>query len=98
MTAMLIKLAEPVHAELRDHLFADEMIRPNPRQSAERHFERARPVDSSIVWIRREPAFQLRANLVQVGRVSGEAERLRQQHQMLMTIGLPNHFVIATAS
>jgi hypothetical protein len=94
---MLVQLADPLHAELSDHLFADQVVGPDPRQSAKTHFQRARPIDSPVVWIRREPALELRANLVEIIGVSRETERLRQQHQMLMTIRLPDYFVIAAA-
>ena len=97
MTAVLVKLAQPLHTELRDRFFADQVVCPDPRQSAQRHFQRARPIDSPVVWICEEPALELRANLAEIIGVSRETERLRQQHQMLMTIRLPDHFVVAAA-
>ena len=63
MAAVLIELAQPFHAELRDHLLARQVIDPDPRQRPKRHFQRADPVDSAMIRIRREPAFELRANL-----------------------------------
>src|ERR1700693_244073 len=94
---MPVKLAEPLHAELRDRFFADQVVCPDPRQGAETDFQRAHPIDSPVVWIREEPALELRANLAEIIGVSRETERLRQQHQMLMTIRLPDHFVVAAA-
>ncbi len=97
MAAMLIELAEPFHAELRNHLVACQVIDPDPRHRPETHFQRAGPIDPAMIRIRREPAFELRANLLQVRRISTQAERLRQKHEMLMPIRFPNHFMIAPA-
>ena len=74
------------------------MIRPDPRQRAERHFQRAGPIDSAIIGIRREPAFQLRANFVQVRVIASEQNACASRHQMLMPIRFPDHFVIAAVA
>ena len=50
-----------------------------------------------MIRIRCEPTFELRANLPQVRRIPTQAERLRQQYEMLVAIRLPDHFVIAAA-
>jgi hypothetical protein len=47
--------------------------------------------------IRCDPAIQLGANLGQISRVTREQMRLRQNHQVLMPVQLPDDFVIARA-
>ena len=83
--------------ELGGHACPYHMVNPNPRKRAEGHFERTCPIGSTMKWIRLDPAFQLRANLVQVCGVTRQQVRLRQDHQVLMTVQFPNDFVIAGA-
>ena len=95
---MPVKLAEPLHAELRDHLFARKMIRPDPRNARNATSSALVQLMSAIIGIGREPAFQLRANFVQVPSITSESECLREHHQMLMPIRLPDHLVIAAVA
>ena len=88
---------EPSCTEPGGHASPYQMVNPNPGKGAEGHFERTRPIGSTMKWIRLDPTFQLRAKLVQVPLVGGQQVGLGQDHQVLMTIQFPNDFVIAGA-
>ena len=56
MTAVPVELLKKFLAKSGGKTIADQMINPDPRQSPERHFESAGPVDSPLERIGAKPA------------------------------------------
>src|SRR6185312_6137301 len=95
MTAMRVQRIKQAAARSSAHLLPRDVIDPNPREGAESHLKRAGPVDSASIWVGDPPTVQLRLDLPEKFRASGQPPRLRQQYEVLMAVQLPDHFVIA---
>ena len=74
------------------------MPNPKPRPKAESDLERADPLHTSRIGILFDPVAKLTFNLVQVGLLSGEQPGLRESHQILVAIDLPDQLVVANLS
>src|SRR5258706_554070 len=95
MPGVPVELPQPGGAQLRRQLAANQVIDPYPGQRSKRNLQRAGPIDSAMKRVCCKPTFELRADLGQVCLVAREQIRLRQDYEMLMTVQLPNHFVVA---
>src|SRR5260370_13956637 len=95
MPGVQIKLALPFGAEPGRQLLSNQVVHPDPGARAKRGLQRARPINSAMKRIFLEPVVELRANLGQIRGVARESIRLRQDHQVLMAIQLPNDLVIS---
>src|SRR5882757_9988552 len=71
------------------------MPNPDPGKRPERDLQSAGPVDAAHETIGREPALELLHDLVEILALATQKERLRQQHEMLMAIQLPDVLVVA---
>src|ERR1700722_17465157 len=88
---------EPSWTGLGRHFGANKVIDPDPGHRAKRDFESARPVGPAMKRVAGDPAFELRANLVQMALVACKQIRLRQYNQVLMPVQFPDHLVVARA-
>jgi len=86
---------EPARTERGRQLSAYIMIHPDPRKRAERDLQRTRPIGSPMEWILLHPTIQLRAYFFEISRFAGQQVSLRQHHQVLMPVQLPDDFVVA---
>src|SRR5215467_3263170 len=73
----------------------EEMIHPDPGETAEGDFERTAPVNSKWIWIGFDPAVPLVTEFVEIFRIVAEEPGLGQGHQMLVAVEFPGNFVVA---
>src|SRR5579872_2169195 len=97
MQTMLVQAACQMAACRFRQRVCEQMVDPDPGERAKRDLEGARPIHAALEGILCEPAFQLPADLVEKLLSSGQPVGLRQQHQVLMPVQLPNYLVIANA-
>jgi len=72
-----------------------QLVCPNPRQTAKRNLKTAGPIDAYGVRIFRVPVPPLPENFVRVAPIVRQSIRLGQGYQVLMTIQFPYDFAIA---
>jgi hypothetical protein len=75
-------------------VIADQVINPYPRERPKGDLESARPIDSAHERVVVEPAADLSLSFLQEGLFLAELVRLSEEHQMLVSIQLPNLFVV----
>src|SRR6516165_6911720 len=92
---MTIEFREKTLSEGRRHFRTQKMPYPYPRQRSKPNLKRTSPVDSTLKRVVVPPVFKLADNRFEVPRVRRRQECLRQQHQVLMAVDLPNDLVIA---
>src|SRR5580704_452042 len=88
---------EPAFTEVTRQFAANKVIDPDPRQRAECDFERTGPVSPAMKRVGDDPAFELRANFVQVAHVARQQIGLRQNNQVLVAVQFPDRLVVARA-
>jgi hypothetical protein len=75
--------------------FADQEKGPGPRQTSESHFETACPIHANGISIVFMPRGPFRKDLVYESFLSRDAVSLRERHEVLMAVQLPNDFGIS---
>ena len=95
MTTMQIKHMKPSHTKAGRHVSPRQLIDPDPCERPKCDFERARPIDPAMERIFVHPTRELRTGFIQISGIPGQQVGLRQNHQVLMPVQLPNDFVIA---
>src|ERR1700674_3331636 len=73
------------------------MIQPDPRERPESDFKGTAPADALQERILLPPGGQLTFRLAQILLTAFEQERLRQNHQVLVPVQLPDDLVIPGA-
>src|ERR1041385_1123198 len=94
---MPVELDQAARAQRGVQLLVRHPPEPCPRHRTKRHFERARPIDAAQEGVLLDPRLELPEGFVEVLAAPALEPCLRQHRQMLMTIQLPYHFVIADA-
>src|ERR1700758_2980089 len=96
MASMQRQTAKPLLSNVRNAWCPlKQVISPQPRQAAEGDFKAAGPVDSDGIRIVGVPVAPLPQNLVSKAAIASQSERLRERHQMLVTIQFPSDFAVA---
>src|SRR5579863_2562364 len=95
MTAVPMELVQETAAQSGRHAAAGQLINPHPGECSKADLERTRPVDAAMKRIRGDPAFDLGPDLVQEAIVAREQKSLREQHQVLMAVQLPNDLMVS---
>src|ERR1039458_3810918 len=73
----------------------EQLIHPDPRQTAKCNFKAAAPVDAYRVRIALEPATPLRHQFANILLIVRKQPCFRQSDQMLVAVQLPRDFVVA---
>ena len=77
------------------HFAAHHVPEPDPGKRPEGHLQRARPVDSAQERVGIQPTLHLAEGFVEVLAAPGQEKRLCQEREVLVTVQLPDRFVIA---
>ena len=96
MTTVDRLIAQPLAAKVRGKGGGSfqQVIHPDPGNTAKRYFEAARPIDADRVWILDMPVPPLAEYFGRKFPIAGEPVSLSQCHEMLVTIQFPDDFGI----